>query len=378
MIFLKEILHRKLNFTITVLGVIVAVTLLVSFYTLTKATWNETRLLTRDMGFNLRIIPAQTSMDEFWIEGFSDIHMPEQFLQRLIDQRSVNYAHLTASLHAKHQWNNQDVILSGISPDEKEPGGSRKSKMIFAIPKTKVILGYEVAAKSNLEVGENIELKGQEFLVDRILAETGSIDEIRIYFDLADLQSLLQLPGMINEIMALNCMCSTKGDNPLGTLRAELAKIIPEAKVIMNSTIAVARERQRKMGDKYFSMLVPLLIIICMIWISIASLNNVNQRMKEIGILRALGFSITRTALIFFARAALAGLLGAVLGYFIGTAIATSFGPEIFKVAPDSVKKLPMLLYWTAIVAPILACVSAFIPIMWALNRDTAKILKED
>ena len=52
----------------------------------------------------------------------------------------------------------------------------------------------------------------------------------------------------------------------------------------MNSTIAVARERQRKMGDKYFSMLVPLLVIICMIWISIASLNNVNQRMKEIGI----------------------------------------------------------------------------------------------
>jgi len=378
MLFLKEILHRKLNFTVTVLGVIVAVTLLVSFYTLTKATWNETRLLTRDMGFNLRIIPAETDMDKFWIEGFSDIHMPEMFLQRMIDQRSVNYAHLTASLHTKYQWNDQEVILSGISPDEKESGGGRKSKMIFAIPKTKVILGYEVADKRDIKSGDSIEIKGEKFQVERILTETGSIDDVKIYFDLSDLQNLLGLPGMINEIMALNCMCSTKGDNPLGTLRGELARIIPEAKVVMNSTIAVARERQRKMGDKYFSMLVPLFIVICMIWIAIASLNNVNQRMQEIGILRALGFSTLRTALLFFARAALAGILGALIGYFIGTLIAVSFGPEIFKVAPNSVKKLPMLLYWSTLVAPVLACVSAFIPIMYALSRDTAKILKED
>ncbi|MCK5821618.1 MAG: FtsX-like permease family protein [Bacteroidales bacterium] len=378
MMFLKEILHRKLSFIFTLAGVLAAVTLVVSFYTLTKATWNETRLLTRDMGFNLRIIPTQTNMDEFWINGYSENIMPEQFLQRLVDQNSVNYAHLTASLHKQISWENQKVILSGISPDEIEPGGARKSKMIFAIPSGTVILGFEVANKASIQRGDSIQVLNTAYLVDKILAETGSLDDIRIYFDLNELQTLLNMPGMINEIMALNCMCSTKGDNPLETLRTELGNIIPEAKVVMNSTIAVARERQRKMGDKYFSMLVPLFLIICMLWVAISILNNVNHRLQEIGILRALGFGSGRIAIIFFVRAALAGFLGAILGYYLGTEIAKSFGPDIFKVAPNSVKELPVLLFWSVLIAPILACVSASIPITWALSRDPAVTLKQD
>lgn len=143
--FLKEILHRRVNFIFTLLGVMVAVAIMVSFYTLTKATWNETRLLTRDMGFNLRIIPSETNMDDFWMQGHSSEYMPELLVQRLIVQKSINYAHITASLHKRIKWEGQEIILSGISPDEKEPNGARKSKMIFAIPKGKVIVGYEAA-----------------------------------------------------------------------------------------------------------------------------------------------------------------------------------------------------------------------------------------
>ncbi len=378
MIFLKEILHRKLNFLVTVLGVFVAVSILVSFYTLTKASKNETRLLTRDMGFNLRIIPLETDMTEFWGQGYSSQSMPEEYIQRLIDQQSVNYAHLTASLHQKIKWRNQDIILSGLSPDELEPNGSRKSKMIFAISSGKVILGYEIAHQQNIQAGDELDVLDQKFVVERILSETGSADDIRMYLDLKALQTLLKRPGQINEIMALNCMCSTEGDDPLGVLREELGRIIPEAKVVMNSTIAVARERQRKMGDSYFSILVPLLLIACMLWIALSSLNNVNHRLQEIGLLNALGFGAVRVAALFFARVALAGILGALLGYFLGTSLAMNYGPEIFKVAPNSVKALPMLLYWSLLVAPIFACISAFIPIMWAISHDTATTLKQD
>ena len=314
MLFIKEILHRKLNFFFTLLGVIVAVSIFVSFYTLTKASWNETRLLTRDMGFNLRIIPQYTDMNSFWINGYSDDYMPEEYIQRLIDQRSVDYAHLTASLHKKVTWHDQEIILSGLANDELEPRGTRKSKMIFSIPPDKVTLGYEIATKNHIHEGDSVRILNKAFIADKILSETGSNDDIRMYFNLNDLQVMLNMPGMINEIMALNCMCSTKSDNPLQLLREELARVIPEAKVVMNSTIAVARERQRKMGDKYFNLLVPLLLIASMIWIAIVSLNNVNNRLKEIGILAALGFGSGRIALVFFARAALAGILGALFG----------------------------------------------------------------
>ncbi|MCD6347238.1 MAG: ABC transporter permease [Bacteroidales bacterium] len=378
MLFIKEILHRKLNFFFTLLGVIVAVSIFVSFYTLTKASWNETRLLTRDMGFNLRIIPQYTDMNSFWINGYSDDYMPEEYIQRLIDQRSVDYAHLTASLHKKVTWHDQEIILSGLANDELEPRGTRKSKMIFSIPPDKVTLGYEIATKNHIHEGDSVRILNKAFIADKILSETGSNDDIRMYFNLNDLQVMLNMPGMINEIMALNCMCSTKSDNPLQLLREELARVIPEAKVVMNSTIAVARERQRKMGDKYFNLLVPLLLIASMIWIAIVSLNNVNNRLKEIGILAALGFGSGRIAIVFFARAALAGILGALFGYLIGTELAISMGPQIFKVAPHSVKVIPALLSWSILGAPVFACISSFIPIMWAISRDAATILKQE
>jgi len=378
MLFIREILHRKLNFLITLIGVVLAVSVLVFFYTITKASSNETRLLTRDMGFNLRIIPGQTDMNNFWLQGYSELSMPEDFLKRLIEQRSINYAHLTASLHKRITWNEKEIILTGLSPDELEPSGARKSKMIFAINESTVVVGYEIAKAVNLRKGDNLTILGKEFIVDKVLSETGSNDDIRIYLDLLEMQLLLNMEGQINEIMALNCMCSTKGDNPLGTLREELGRIVPEAKVVMNSTIATARERQRKMGDKYFSLLVPILLIVSMIWIAISSLINVNQRRKEIGILKALGFGSLRVSWIFFARAAMAGLLGAIAGYLIGTELARAIGPEIFKVAPDSVRALPVLMWWSLIIAPGLACISAFIPIMWAISNDAANSLKEE
>jgi len=351
---------------------------MVFFYTLTKASKNETRLLTRDMGFNLRIIPGETDMNDFWLDGYSDISMPEEFIDRLIDQRSINYAHLTASLHKRIIINDNEVILTGLAPDELEPSGARKSKMIFAIPRGKTTVGYEVAIIMDVKKGDELSILGETFVCDKVLTETGSNDDIRIYLDLSDMQRLTGMDSQINEIMALNCMCSTKGDNPLDTLRKELGRIVPEAKVVMNSTIATARERQRKMGDKYFDIIIPVLLIASMLWIAIFSLINVNQRNQEIGILRALGFGTIRIAGIFFARAILAGLIGAILGYFLGTWIAEIYGPEIFKVAPGSVKPIVKLLWYAIPLAPVFACISAFIPIMWAISRDTAESLKEE
>ena len=62
--FLREIQYRKFNFLLTVLGVSVAVALVVVFITMTKASQNETRRLTRDMGFNLKIIPAKNGYEQ--------------------------------------------------------------------------------------------------------------------------------------------------------------------------------------------------------------------------------------------------------------------------------------------------------------------------
>ena len=80
--------------------------------------------MTRDIGFNLRIIPKETDMDQFWSDGFSDRTMPEQTVQRLAGFERVFFAynHLVASLQRKWSLAGKEVILTGLAPAITAPG----------------------------------------------------------------------------------------------------------------------------------------------------------------------------------------------------------------------------------------------------------------
>ncbi len=377
MLIIKEIIHRKFNFLMGLLGMTTIVALVVAFYTITQATKNETRLLTRNMGFNVRIIPGETDMNQFWLGGYSNLTMSQDVVDKLIAERSINYAHLTATLHKKIIWRDKEVILTGISKDEREPSGKTKSKMIFAIEKGKVYLGYELADQFQIREGAKVTFFDQEFEVLKTLSETGSEDDIRVYFDLETLQKLVKMEGRVNEVMALNCMCSTENGDPLGELRKELAKIVPEAKVIMNSTIADAREDQRKMTDKYFAFLFPLILIISAFWLGSVAMTNVKERTDEIGIMKALGFTNWKISKLFFFRAFLIGFIGALLGFLLGSVLSFQLGPKIFNITIVEIKPMFNLLYWAILIGPLFAALASLLPVLWAVNQDSAQLLKE-
>ena len=377
-IFFKEIGYRFGNFCLTLLGVFAAVFCVVLFVMMTSASKNETRMLTRNMGFNLKIIPKETNMNDFWISAYSNSFMPEEYVKKIVDSKSFSYAHLTATLHKKIEWRNKEIILTGISPDELEVGGRKKSKMIFAIPQGKVYVAYEIAKSLNIKVGDQVDVLGKQFTVEKTLAEVGSNDDIRMFFDLSDLQELLHMEGKINEIMALNCVCSTPGNDPLNFLRDDLEKILPQAKVIMNRTIAVAREQQRKMVDKYMALLLPVFLTICAIWIITFSILNVMQRKTEIALLRSLGFGVSHIVRLIVFRAIFIGLIAAVLAYYSATYVGIHFGPEVFSVTARSIKALPYLLYYSLVLAPFFAFAASLLAIVIAVSQEPAKVLKEN
>ncbi|WP_242135671.1 ABC transporter permease [Aestuariivivens marinum] len=374
---LHEIVHRKFNFLMGLLGMVTIVGLVVFFYTMTCASQKETIRLTRDMGFNVRIIPGGTDKNQFWVDGYSNLSMSQEVVDKLVEQKSVNYAHLTATLHKRIQFRGKDIILTGIASEEREPSGAKKSKMIFAIDMDKVYVGYEIAKQFNLNQGDTIGVLGKDFEISKILTESGSEDDVRLFFNLQTLQELVHMEGRINEVMAINCMCSTKNGNPLGELRDELQKIAPEADVIMKNSVAEAREKQRKMIDKYFMYLFPIILFICVIWLGSVTMTNVRERTSEIGILRALGFSGFKVSKLFFLRALLIGFLGAIIGFVVGTLLSYQIGPNVFSIAKDYVTPNYILLFLAVIIGPLFSSLSSLLPVLWAVNRDAAELLKE-
>lgn len=374
----KEILYRKLNFVLALLAVTFAVAFFVSFFTANEASNRETIRLTRDMGFNLRIIPKKTDMNTFWLEGYSDFYMPEEYVNRFWEFENFSFAHLTATLYKTIIWNGKKVILTGIAP-EIEPSGKEKTSMIFKIDTGMVYIGYELAKFMNLNRGDTIKILDRDFIIAKPLSETGSTDDIKIYGTLSEFQELLMMKGLVNEIMALNCLCfSPDGNDYLELIREQLSQVLPEAKVIMNTTIANAREKQRLMLEKYFTLITAFLIILIAIWIGALAMINARERQQEIGILRAIGHSGVRIAGLFIGKALIIGIISAILGYAIGTIMALKFGPGIFKITAGSIIPITSIFVFSIIATPVFSVITTLLPTIVAILKDPAITLRKE
>lgn len=373
----KEILHRRLNFLLSLLAVLVAAAFFVFFLTTGEASKRETTRLMRDMGFNLRIVHKDTDMEKFWADGYSERDMPEEYVQRFANEPGLSYNHLLAVLLKKLRWQGREILLNGISA-EVAPPGKKKSPMIFSIDPGTVYLGFEIARSLGIRKGDRLEILGRTFEAAHCLAESGTRDDITIYGALEDVQDLLGMKGRINEIKALECLCRDPVEDSITLLKKQLALLIPDARVIQIKNIAAAREKQRLMVEDYFAWTLPIVLAACAVWIGVLALINVRERRQEIGILRALGHGSGRIGLLFLGKAVIIGILGAAAGYAAGTALALWFGPEVFKVTAKGIKPLPGLLGFAVIAAPAFAAFSSLIPAMLAMIQDPAATLREE
>ncbi len=377
-LILKEIAYRKFNFILALLVVICADAFFVFYFTANKASTKETVRLTRDMGYNLRIIPKETDMNRFWTTGYSEYTMPEDYAERFWQFKDFSYAHLTAILQKKINWQGKEIILSGIAP-EIEPSGNIKSAMLFTIEPEQVYVGFELAKEMQLNQGDEIVILGKRFTIKKTLSETGSNDDIRIYGTLTEFQKLVDLEGRINEIMALNCLCVSPDVNDiLLIIRAQLDQVLPETKVVMNTSIVNARERQRHMIESYFTVSTIIVLVVIAIWIGSLTMLNVIAREKETGILRATGKRVSDILFIFLGKALIIGLVSAVFGFAIGTVLALKIGPGIFMVTKNAIEPIYMLLGWAIIITPLFTMLVSFIPTLIAVLKDPAVTLRKE
>ncbi len=371
----KEILHRKLNFLLSLLAVVVAVGLFVAVLTMGKASERETRRLMRDMGFNLIIVPKDTNMEDFWARDFSEKDMPEEYVRRLANATYISADHYVAMLQRKVPWRGRSIILTGLLPEVPAAGRRSKAPMGVTVKRGTCKVGYELAANLGLKRGDKIEIMGKTFEVAQCLGEAGSKDDIRIYVHLHDAQEMLGMKGRINVIQAIGCRC--EGDR-LATIRAQVARALPDTKVSEFSSIALARAETRRMMERNVALLAPGVLAVCAVWVGVLAWLNVNDRRQEIGILRAHGITSGRIAALFLGKAVLLGVVGALVGFAAGSGLALWLGPNVFKITGAKIQPIYALLRWSLVAAPAVAALASLLPAMAAVTQDPAITLTEE
>jgi len=371
----REIHYRPLNFLLGLVSVVAAVGLFVSILTLCEASDRETTRLMRNLGFNVLIVPKDTDMADFWSQDFATEEMPEEYVYRLAQTKEISIRHLVARLQKKIDWRGRKILLTGILPEVPTLHKDDKAPMGLNIPRGRVYVGFELWRSLDLQKGEAIEIGGKSFVVEKCLEEKGSKDDIRLYGHLHDVQEVLGKPGRINEIEALSCFC--EGER-LPRIRQELAQALPETRVTEFRSIAVARAEQRRMVERYTAFLSPVVLLVCALWVGLLMWSNVRERRTEIGLWRALGVGSGRIAALFLGKAVVLGLVGAALGFALGTWLALHVGPAIFPLTAQKITPLCSLLGWSLVGAPLMCAGASYLPTLAAVTQDPAAVLREE
>lgn len=435
----REIHYRKLSFGLSVLSVLVAVGCLVAELTLLRlhdhhtqqvvaAKEAETRLsmeafeaetrermrrleddyrkITRDLGFNILILPKDQNLGDLYAHDFASKTMPEAYADRLAKAGIVTINHLLPILQQKLDWSERDrmIVLVGTRGEIPIVQQDAKKPILDLVPPGTVVVGHELHQSLKLTKGDRIKLQGQEFKVHKLHPKRGNKDDITLWINLAEAQKLLDKEGHINAIMALECNCSA---DRLDKIHGEIAGILPDTQVLelvpqaqaraaaRNRAAAEAQEARRqaaqaaaaalereKQGraelkgrlEEFAAVLVPLVVLGCMVWLGVLAFSNVRERAGEIGILRALGLRSGQVLALFLTRAVLVGFIGAVLGYAAGSLVGMLRG----ETAADASSLFrPVLLLGVVAAAPLLCALASWVPALMAARQDPAVILRE-
>ncbi len=418
----KEILHRRLNFVLGLLSVVLAVGCLVGALTLLKVhdlrtRWvlerkeaeTRTRLATLSddvrkamlkLGFNVVILPRDLNLADWYAEDYASKYMPEEYVSRLAQADIITIRHLLPSLQQKVKWpeRKRTIILVGTRGEVPSLHQDPSKPLVEPVPEGTAVVGSELHQSLGLKEGDTVTVLGREFTVARCHGERGSKDDITVWISLKEAQELLDKRGLINAILALECVCA---EADVAKVRFEIARILPDTQVVERGSRALARaeargkvaaearaaleQEKRSRGllrrerEKLASVLVPVVMVASAVWIAVLAFENVRERRSEIAILRALGLRSRQILLAFLGKAVACGLLGGVLGLLVGYTMGRRLGItlEQFEAEPQVLVE-PKVMLLALVLAPLLTGLAAWLPATLAAHQDPAEILREE
>lgn len=377
----KELFYRKVSSLIILVTVIAASTVSVAIYSLSKASENETRKIMREQGLNLYIFPKGTNLIDFYALNNTPT-FPENYIDVLAASKTFDAVrHLTGILQLKYPgWvdNNgskHHIIVMGYKDEAVQRFLSKQQTMGFDVKKGTVHVGARLAV--NIPNDETFKIKGKngkiyEFEIAQRLPEGKGMLDQGVAFHLADLQKILDMKGQINKIEALGCVCH---DGRIKNARQQVQAIFPDLEVTEISSIANAREHQRRMMNRYGAFIIPFIVLISLLFSGLLFYTNVDHRRHEIGIMKAIGKSKVYILFIILLKAFILGILGSIAGFFAGSFFAVYFGREIFHFTAMAIKPMWGMLGYVVVIFPLLWVFSSWIPALIATHIDAAKTL---
>ena len=336
-IALQNLRRRKMRSALLVISVIIGVASIIFLYTTTQAMKEDVANKLDQYGSNILILPDTGEAMTFGgitVEAPSQVKELDMSLIPLMKtiKNKETLATIAPKLLVDAKIKGQEILLLGVDfPQELhlkrwwKLNGLAKGQLPT---NNQVILGSDAARSLGLSPKQTISIKGQDFEVAAIIQPTGSTENDQaVFMDLAVLQKLANRPNAISLIEAA-AFCYTC---PIDEVTQQLTAILPGTKVTALRASLESRNDTIRQFNLFARSISLILFLASSLVITMTMKSSVDERTREIGILRAIGFRKGHILQIILTEAGLLSLLGGLLGYFIGMGAAVNFGSALVK-----------------------------------------------
>jgi putative ABC transport system permease protein len=233
------------------------------------------------------------------------------------------------------------------------------------------MLGARVASLLKFDTGDTITLFDTPFTIATVLKPTGGAEDNAIIAEIASAQKLLGKDGKIS-MVEISAFCQ---GCPISEMTLQIAEKFPNAKVTAMKQAVMSKMQSIDMFKSFSLGISVIVILIGSLLVLVTMMGSVNERTREIGIFRAIGFRRGHVMQIILLEAMLLGIIGGILGFVLGNLIAFSIIPVVMK---DSVfagvnANLGII---SILMAVALSLLASLYPAFKASNMDPSEALR--
>ena len=328
------------------LGVVIGVATIIAVLTIALAGETNIYGQLEKYGANLVVMPAISDID-VGLGGLSlgtlavgenyiyEDNLPEirQIADGMIREAldiddDGNIATIAPRLYVTTEIKGTSVMVVGVDPQQERllktwwriQGGQ------YLEGADQALVGARAAELLELRVGDRIVLNTKEVTVSGILEETGSNEDYQVFLHIETAQEAFEKEGLLSSI-DVRALCSAC---PTSDIASSINGYIPGVRAVAVKQIAETEMGMMEKVSKFLLALAGITLAVGCFGVVNTLLASVHERIKDIGIMRAVGASRNQIIKIFLYEAIIIGVAGGFVGYVVGTLLAYAVGPLIF------------------------------------------------
>jgi len=285
----RNLSRRKTRAVISSIGLILAIAVIVSTFTVSGAMQTQVGNEIEKYGPNIVVTPNTQSINvPYGSVVIGNVLFSEDAVEKIFQiPNKANIRILSPKLYNQIQYQNSSVLVVGFIPSSEIE--LKKWWIIEGeLPRNdtnEVMIGSVVRSAFDLEIGSVLPIGNSSFTVTGLLEETGSVDDYSIFMSLHVAQAVFGLEGKVSEI-DVGALCDTC---PVEVIAQQIMETVPDVKAVPIKQAVETRMKAVQQTANFSLLLASIILVVGIAGIMNTTLASVHERIKEIGVFMSLG-----------------------------------------------------------------------------------------